>query len=385
MSFRGPARGRPRRRRGGIGRVVRRTRVRRTRSRGRCASRGIEVREGVRVEGDRRRRRGAVAARRPRARCGRASSSAATASGSVVRKSLGLGAGQAARAGRRGGHRAGPAGTPIGRSCTSTPATDRSAGYAWDFPTVVDGRPLVCRGVYRLKVDGEAAADEGPDVAALLAARLRAQGIDPARCKNKRYAERGLRAGDAASRVGPSCSSARPRGSTPSRARGSRRRSSTACWRAASSRGASRASERLARRSTSGSDEVGASRLARDLRIRTRLRPPLLRAVACRRWSASSPRRPMPSTSAGQHFAAQPLRLAQARERDGAGSQPRGSQARGTSPRRRCAAAPDRALRREAIEHARERDGLAHVRQAADPRDRALDARGRSPRAGSVP
>jgi flavin-dependent dehydrogenase len=70
-------------------------------------------------------------------------------------------------------------------------ASDRQlAGYAWDFPTLVGGRALVCRGVYRLTIDGMRAADER-DLGAILADRLRAQGLDPARSKNKRYAERG--------------------------------------------------------------------------------------------------------------------------------------------------------------------------------------------------
>src|SRR6202034_4163121 len=38
----------------------------------------------------------------------------------------------------------------------------------------------------------EGTRDEGPYVAAVLAARLRAQGIEPRSCKNKRYAERGF-------------------------------------------------------------------------------------------------------------------------------------------------------------------------------------------------
>ena len=105
-------------------------------------------------------------------------------------------------------------------------------GYAWDFPTVVDGRPLVCRGLYHLKTAGTRATDdtgahEGPDLAALLAERLRAQGIDPARCKNKRYAERGFE---------PTACLARGRrmlvgeaaGIDPATGRGSRRRSSSA-------------------------------------------------------------------------------------------------------------------------------------------------------------
>lgn len=60
-------------------------------------------------------------------------------------------------------------------------------GYAWDFPTIVDGQPLVCRGVYHLKV-----AEQKFDIAQLLADRLRARGLDPARYRVKRYAERGF-------------------------------------------------------------------------------------------------------------------------------------------------------------------------------------------------
>src|SRR5262249_51223295 len=57
-----------------------------------------------------------------------------------------------------------------------------------------DGRPLVCRGVYRLKGEGDR-PDGAGDVAAVLSERLRGQGIDPASCKNKRYAERGYEPG----------------------------------------------------------------------------------------------------------------------------------------------------------------------------------------------
>ena len=81
------------------------------------------------------------------------------------------------------------------RSLLHFDASDRRlSGYAWDFPTVVDGRPLVCRGIYRLKIDGDRTED-GVDVGVLLDTRLRAQGIDPSRCKNKRYAERGYERG----------------------------------------------------------------------------------------------------------------------------------------------------------------------------------------------
>ena len=60
----------------------------------------------------------------------------------------------------------------------------RHDGYAWDFPTLVDGELMVCRGVYQL--------GRGPDVAALLSERLRQRGFDPATFSFKRFAERGL-------------------------------------------------------------------------------------------------------------------------------------------------------------------------------------------------
>jgi flavin-dependent dehydrogenase len=70
-------------------------------------------------------------------------------------------------------------------------AVDRALpGYAWDFPTIVDGQPLVCRGVYRVKVgDGDGRAG---DLATLLARRLEALGVDSTCGQNKRYAERGF-------------------------------------------------------------------------------------------------------------------------------------------------------------------------------------------------
>jgi len=60
-------------------------------------------------------------------------------------------------------------------------------GYAWDFPTVVGGEPLVCRGVYHLKTD-----ERDVDIRALLAARLSQRGLDIGRYRIKRFAERGF-------------------------------------------------------------------------------------------------------------------------------------------------------------------------------------------------
>jgi flavin-dependent dehydrogenase len=66
-------------------------------------------------------------------------------------------------------------------------ADGKLTGYAWDFPTVVDGRALVCRGVYHLKLD-----DASLDIRAMLAARLAERGLDIERYTIKRFAERGF-------------------------------------------------------------------------------------------------------------------------------------------------------------------------------------------------
>jgi flavin-dependent dehydrogenase len=62
-------------------------------------------------------------------------------------------------------------------------------GYAWDFPTLVAGQPLVCRGAYVIK-------NLGPDSPkARIAAYLRERGLDLADGKLKQYAERGFEPG----------------------------------------------------------------------------------------------------------------------------------------------------------------------------------------------
>lgn len=62
-------------------------------------------------------------------------------------------------------------------------------GYYWDFPTRVNGRELVCRGVYLLK-DGHGETSVPPEV--VLEEELRRRGLDIARYRQKRYAERGF-------------------------------------------------------------------------------------------------------------------------------------------------------------------------------------------------
>lgn len=68
-------------------------------------------------------------------------------------------------------------------------ATRALPGYAWDFPTLVDGAPLVCRGVYVLH-DGRPLDDTRARTATYLAER----GLAIGDYKLKRFAERGLEA-----------------------------------------------------------------------------------------------------------------------------------------------------------------------------------------------
>lgn len=178
---------------GRIGRVVRRIEFDHALARA-AADRGVEIREGVRVESVRENGGGAVL----QTSAGSMSARVVVGCdgvGSVVRKGLGLGAGR---------WRAqvievdtAPVSADANRALLHFDASDRRLrGYAWDFPTVIEGRALVCRGVYRLKGEGEDGA--APDVAAVLDERLRGQGIDPASCHTRRYAERGY---EPASRV----------------------------------------------------------------------------------------------------------------------------------------------------------------------------------------
>jgi flavin-dependent dehydrogenase len=67
-------------------------------------------------------------------------------------------------------------------------------GYAWDFPTVVDGTPLVCRGAYVIH-------NLGPDSPkARIEHYLAARGLELSRYRLKQFAERGFEPGAAISR-----------------------------------------------------------------------------------------------------------------------------------------------------------------------------------------
>ena len=109
--------------------------------------------------------------------------------GSVVRKAMGLGAG-ALRAQVLEVDTEAVAGDRDRGILHFDAADRRLTGYSWDFPTVIGGRPLMCRGVYRLKTAG--ADSTSLPLEQIFAERLAAMGLDLASYKNKRYAERGF-------------------------------------------------------------------------------------------------------------------------------------------------------------------------------------------------
>ena len=150
--------------------------------------RGIQVREGVTLLDLRRRARG-VALETSAGALTCAALVGADGVGSAVRRSLGM---------PRGPYHAQAVevdtdvvASDLERDLLHFDITDRAcSGYAWDFPTVVDGRAMVCRGVYQLTRGVDARRDH--DVDALLRRRLSTLGIDPTGLRFKRFAERGL-------------------------------------------------------------------------------------------------------------------------------------------------------------------------------------------------
>lgn len=181
---------------GRIGRVVRRIEFDHALARI-AVARGVDLREGVRVESVRDEGDGGAVLETSEGTLRARTVVGCDGVGSAVRKALGAGVGtlraQVVEVDTE------PVRGDVERSLLHFDATDRSLpGYAWDFPTVVGGRELVCRGVYRLRTGAK--HDAGDDVAALLDARLRAMGIDPSRSTNKRYAERGYEPASAVAR-----------------------------------------------------------------------------------------------------------------------------------------------------------------------------------------
>jgi menaquinone-9 beta-reductase len=171
---------------GPIGRVVRRIEFDHELART-AVRRGIRVLEGARVLGVRVSPEGvelesACGALRARAIV------AADGVASVVRRELGIGAGcyqaQALELDTE------PVASDVDRDLMLFDISRRSlTGYYWDFPTIVGGRELVCRGVYLLRRSGEGSPVE---IQSILAAELDARGLELSRYKKKRYAERGF-------------------------------------------------------------------------------------------------------------------------------------------------------------------------------------------------
>jgi flavin-dependent dehydrogenase len=188
--------------------------------------------------------------------------------GSVVRKAMGIGAGTL-RAQVLEIDTESVAGDRDRRLLHFDASDRRLLGYTWDFPTVVDGEKLVCRGIYRLMVTrlGDDAKEKASaKIEALFAERLHAMGLDLDRYKNKRFAERGF---DPAERVaqGPLMLVGEAAGIDPVTGEGIAQ---------AIEYGALAGSflARVLRREADVADWAklfGASRLARDLRIRQRV------------------------------------------------------------------------------------------------------------------
>jgi flavin-dependent dehydrogenase len=286
---------------GRIGRVVRRVEFDHALL-GLVKARGIEVREGVRVRGVRDKGDAGVELDTEQGPLLARSVAGCDGVGSVVRKALGLGPGRLRAQVVEVDTEA--VASDGDRSLLTFDARDRALpGYAWDFPTVVAGRALVCRGVYRLKIDGES-AEGTADVGALLDARLRAQGLDPSRCTHKRYAERGFEPSACVAR-GAVVLAGEAAGIDP-----------------VTGEGIAQAIEygvllgRFLARRLDGSGEgavdlsgwgraLGASRLARDLRIRTRF-VELFYGPARPAVESFLTETPDALHVGGQHFAAQP-------------------------------------------------------------------------------
>jgi flavin-dependent dehydrogenase len=347
---------------GHIGRVVRRTEFDQALARAAACS-GIEVREGVRVLSVCDDERGGARVQTSEGELRARVVVGCDGVGSVVRKGLGLGAGRLrARVIEVDTE---PIARDHRRSLLHFDTSDqRLLGYAWDFPTLVDGQSLVSRGVYGTKLNTERAGAV-PDVGALLGERLRTMGIEAAKCDTKRYAERGY---DPASRI----------------ARGAMMLVGEAAGiDLATGEGIAQAIEYgvlagrfLARRLRRNPDcllavddwtsEMARSRLARDLRIRMQFMR-LFYGPVREHMEQMLTDSPDILYVGCQHFAAQPydwIKIGKAACRG----------AMKLLRIRVAVALTVEALRRKAVEHPRERNRLAHVRQPANPRDGPLDA-----------
>jgi menaquinone-9 beta-reductase len=183
MSFRAPA-GEEAAEVGDIGRVVRRIEFDHALAEI-ARSRGVRIVEGAKVDGVE------LANGRATLRAGGVTYDArvvvgADGVGSAVRKAMGLGAGTLRAQVLELDTEMVP--SDRARNALHFDATDRGlTGYYWDFPTIVGGRELMCRGIYHLKL-----GEGDVDLPARLGAYLGKLGLDLASYKQKRYAERGL-------------------------------------------------------------------------------------------------------------------------------------------------------------------------------------------------
>jgi len=171
-----------------IGRVVRRLEYDHALARA-SAARGVRICEGIRVTGVRVESQGVTVESNEGAWHGRVVVGA-DGVGSVVRRALGLSAGKLRAQVIELDTEPVPGDRDRGllHFDASLPGV---SGYAWDFPTLVEGQALVCRGVYHLRKDGAEL-----DIHALLAARLAERGLDIGRYRIKRFAERGFEHGE---------------------------------------------------------------------------------------------------------------------------------------------------------------------------------------------
>ena len=177
-----------------IGRVVRRVEFDRAFA-DEAQARGLRVQQGARVtglafEGSAVRVRTSSGEVRARAVVG------ADGVGSFVRRTLAAPRGRWLAQAVEVDTRAVPA--DAARDLLHFDLSDRSLlGYGWDFPTLVAGVPLICRGLYELRADPDALPGvpraAGPDLGARLLARLDRLGLPAVGAvRVKRFAERGL-------------------------------------------------------------------------------------------------------------------------------------------------------------------------------------------------
>lgn len=170
---------------GGIGRIVRRMEFDHALVRTLMA-RGVQVREGARVTAltpgpDAVQLDTSAGAFLAKAVIG------ADGVGSIVRRSLGLPFGGLHAQVAEVDTEPVPGDPP--RDVLHFDASNRSlVGYAWDFPTLVEGKALVCRGVYVLGMGGVPEAD----ATQLLAERLTERGLHLRDYRVKRFSERGF-------------------------------------------------------------------------------------------------------------------------------------------------------------------------------------------------